>query len=166
MDIKNTGNLPTPTLSIQHILLADDDKDDQYLFNHAVESLHIPFALTIVQNGEELMQLLNSKTGQLPDILFLDLNMPRKNGYECLLDIKSNEKLKHLPVIISYTSRDEESVSLLHENGAHFYIQKPDHLPDFKKLIYEALALTAQDHSIQPPVKEFVLTIASLTLMK
>ena len=72
-----------------NILLADDDQDDCLLFKEALDELAITVQLTAVQNGEELMQLLN-KAEILPDLMFLDLNMPRKNGMECLFAIKQS----------------------------------------------------------------------------
>ena len=68
----------------RQILLADDDKNDQLLFKEALEELPVTTHLASVENGEQLMQLLNDGKELLPDILFLDLNMPRKNGFTCL----------------------------------------------------------------------------------
>jgi CheY-like chemotaxis protein len=79
-----------------NILLADDDIDDCIFFKEAVEELLIPTVFTIVHEGEQLMQLLTKEATDLPDVLFLDLNMPRKNGFECLSEIKDNKKLNQL----------------------------------------------------------------------
>ena len=86
------------------ILLADDDKDDRFFFSMALESLTVPTQLAIVLDGEKLMVYLDENSHQLPDVLFLDLNMPRKNGFECLNEIKQNNKLNELLVIIYSTS--------------------------------------------------------------
>ncbi len=87
-----------------NILLADDDTDDCNFFKAALKSLPIPTDLTVVNDGEELMTYLSEKTEHLPNALFLDINMPRKNGFECLAEIKNNKKLKDLPVIMFSTS--------------------------------------------------------------
>ena len=138
-------------------MLADDDEDDCFLFKDALEQLALSVSLTTVKNGEALMQLLNEKNGRLPDVLFLDLNMPRKNGIDCLLEIKSNENLKQFPVVIFSTSLSPEVVGQVYKNGAHYYIRKPNEFGQLKKLIYKALTLTAQAGNIQPPIEKFVL---------
>ena len=101
----------------RHILLADDDRDDQLLFKESLEELSLSTQIETVQNGEQLMQLLNDEKEQLPDILFLDLNMPRKNGFICLSEIKRTERLKRVPVIIFTTSYEPEIVNLLYKKG-------------------------------------------------
>ena len=73
-----------------NILLADDDLDDCLFFKEALEGMPVNTHLTAVHDGEQLMQLLANEKIKLPDILFLDLNMPRKNGFECLTEIKQN----------------------------------------------------------------------------
>ena len=107
------------------ILLADDDIDDCIFFKEAVDELMLSTHLTIVHDGEQLMQLLTNETNELPDVLFLDLNMPRKNGFECLSEIKLNKKLKQLPVIIFSTSFEQEVVNRLYQNVAQYFIRKP-----------------------------------------
>jgi CheY-like chemotaxis protein len=73
-----------------HILLADDDIDDRGFFEKALLEIPIACQLTMVQDGEQLMDYLNKHTMELPDVLFLDLSMPRKTGFECLTEIKEN----------------------------------------------------------------------------
>lgn len=94
------------------MLLADDDEDDCLFFKDAIEELPVNASLQTVNDGEQLMRMLNTKSMSLPDILFLDLNMPRKTGYECLSEIKLSEKLKTLPVVIYSTSMDFDLVNL------------------------------------------------------
>ncbi|MEO5602661.1 MAG: response regulator [Cyclobacteriaceae bacterium] len=107
-----------------YLLLADDDKDDGFFFSRALQKIPIATHLTIVDDGEKLMMYLNKNLKQLPDVLFLDLNMPRKNGSECLVEIKKDEILKELPVVIYSTSLYEDTADLLYKNGAHYYIRK------------------------------------------
>ena len=138
-------------------LLADDDKDDCAFFKDVLEELPITTNLCIVHDGEQLMQLLAERTGHLPQVLFLDLNMPRKNGYECLSEIKRNNKLKQLPVIIFSTSFEEKEVNRLYETGAHYYIRKPADFSELKKVIYQALVLATEDNMMQPAQEHFVI---------
>src|SRR5580698_1127062 len=96
-----------------NIMLADDDPDDRYFFEEALRDFPLPTQLTVVHDGEQLIQLLTNEVNELPHILFLDLNMPRKNGFECLSEIKTSEKLKQLPVIVFSTSFEQEVVNML-----------------------------------------------------
>ena len=142
-----------------NILLADDDIDDCEFFKEALEELTISTDLTAVHDGEQLMQLLTNATNELPDILFLDLNMPRKNGFECLTEIKLSEKLQELPVIIFSTSFEQEVVNLLFKNGAQHFIRKPSEFSQFKKIIQQSLTIIAQGNITQTTQENFVLTI-------
>ena len=87
-----------------NILLADDDLDDRSFFEKALEEIPIATKLVMVYNGEQLMDHLDNKANLIPDILFLDLSMPRKTGFECLVEIKENKRLKDIPVIMFTTS--------------------------------------------------------------
>lgn len=124
-----------------HLLLADDDADDRDFFQEALENIAFAGQLTTVQDGEELMQWLTQKKGNLPDLLFLDLNMPRKNGYECLAEIKQNPDLQVLPVIILTTSSNPSEMEKLSQIGAHNYIQKPADLSKLAQVIKQVLPM-------------------------
>ena len=140
-----------------NLLLADDDTDDCLFFKEALEGLPLSTHLTTVHDGEQLMELLTKEVNELPHVLFLDLNMPRKNGRECLLEIKLNKKLNQLPVIICSTSLDKEVVNLLYKNGAQYYMCKPAEFSQFKNIIQQALTLIAQENISQPTRENFVL---------
>lgn len=141
------------------ILLADDDTDDCLFFAEAIAE-KVPSAnFTAVHDGEELMDLLNKEILNLPDILFLDLNMPRKNGFECLAEIKQDKKMKDLSVVVFSTSLEQEVVNLLYEKGAQYFIRKPSEFPQFKKIILHTLKLILQNNTIQPAKEYFVLTV-------
>ncbi len=142
-----------------NLLLADDDDDDCMFFKEALEELPLNSSLKTVKNGEQLMDLLTTKLVTLPDILFLDINMPRKTGVECLSEIKRNEKLKQLPVIIYSTSLNHEVVDLLYEKGAHWYIRKPGDFKKLKKIILEALTNTVENNLQRPSKEKFVIQV-------
>jgi CheY-like chemotaxis protein len=139
------------------LLLADDDKDDCDLFRDALDETAITATLDTVHDGEQLMRHLTSKTVALPQILFLDLNMPKKNGFECLAEIKNNDKLKHLPVIVFSTSFNHDIVSQLYTNGAHYYISKPNEFEKLKTVIQRALFSVMQNNASKPRRENFVL---------
>ncbi|MDP4200549.1 MAG: response regulator [Bacteroidota bacterium] len=147
--------MPNPLI----LILADDDKDDCLFFTDALGELPVTANLTTVHNGEQLMQLLADETvaPPPPHVLFLDLNMPRKNGFECLAEIKSDERLRQLPVIIFSTSFEQDVVNLLYKKGAHYYIRKPAEFALLKKVIYQALLLATENTSLQPAQEHFVL---------
>ena len=142
---------------VHTLLLADDDSDDCIFFKDALEDLPVSTTLITVNDGVELMQLLSENLQQLPDMLFLDLNMPRKTGFECLTEIKENEQLKHLPIIILSTSLDMKVVNSLHDMGAHYYIRKPGEFKQLKKLIHEAILITSQKNPQRPAKENFIL---------
>ncbi|MEP7236787.1 MAG: response regulator [Ferruginibacter sp.] len=142
-----------------NILLADDDQDDCLFFKDAIGGLIPATNFMAVHNGEQLMQVLTNKTNKLPDVLFLDLNMPRKNGFECLSEIKQNKKLSMLPVVVFSTSFEQEVVNRLYNNGAHFFIRKPAEFSLYKKIILHTLRLITQKNFAQPAKESFVLTV-------
>jgi len=141
-----------------NLLLADDDFDDRYFFREALETLPLSTSLIAVQDGEQLIHLLSKGTSELPDAVFLDLNMPRKNGFECLSEIKLNEKLNQIPVIIFSTSFDHNVVNLLYKNGAKYFIHKPADFSQLIRAIQEALTLITNETFSQPSRENFVLT--------
>lgn len=148
----------TPTIQTTNIILAEDDTDDAFLFNEAIDELSLAVELTIVSDGEQLMERISNETIQLPDVIFLDINMPRKNGLECLSEIRVSKRLYNLPVIIISTSYDEEIVNQLYINGADYYIQKPSVFEALKNVIHLALNLISEKNQLQPPKESFVLT--------
>jgi CheY-like chemotaxis protein len=146
-----------------NIMLADDDADDCFFFENALGELQISSTLTIVNDGEQLMQYLTSDTKHLPDILFLDLNMPRKSGFECLAEIKDNEKLKHLYVVVFSTSfpynkiYEKELMNRLLNIGALYYIIKPDNLEKLKQAINQALIIVGEKILFDSHTKDSLL---------
>lgn len=140
-----------------NLLLADDDTDDCIFFREALEELSVSAKLTTVNDGVQLMQLLYVKETPLPDAIFLDLNMPLKSGLECLSEIKLDEKLKKILVIICSTSLNMDVVDLLYQKGAHHYIRKPGEYDKLKKVVLEAVTLIAKNESTQPARDKFIL---------
>jgi CheY-like chemotaxis protein len=136
-----------------NVLLADDDLDDYTFFKTALSELPLATHLKAVKDGQQLMELLCDETYELPNVLFLDINMPRKNGFECLSEIKRNERLKNLPVIIFSTSNSRDNMSSAFRNGAHVYIRKPGSFEQLKELIYHALPLATDKLSANSQLK-------------
>lgn len=128
-----------------NILLADDDADDRSFFEKALKGIPINTNLSAVNDGEQLMDYLTKTSEQLPDVLFLDLSMPRKGGFECLTEMKENSTLKNIPVVMfstSYTQGfdfEQGMISVLYKIGAQDYIRKPGTIPQLKELILHSL---------------------------
>jgi CheY-like chemotaxis protein len=147
-----------------NILLADDDESDCLLFKDALEELPVSARLTIVHNGEQVMEELTGKRKKLPDVLFLDLNMPRKNGFATLGAIKRSSELQNLPVIIFSTVSEQELVKIVYKDAAHYYICKPVDFLQLKKVIYEALTLIKQKNNPLPLKEQFMITGDSIII--
>ena len=138
------------------LLLADDDEDDCLFFKEALAELPVDTHLTTVQDGEQLMQWLTTNTGPLPQALFLDLNMPRKGGYECLVEIKADQQLQQIPVIILSTSFEKEVADRLYKKGALDCIRKPTDFSQLKQLIQQTLMLLTPGNGLYSATAEVV----------
>lgn len=138
------------------IFLADDDLEDCQIFELALAELNLKSNLTIVYDGEQLLHLLRG-IGTNPDIVFLDLNMPRKNGFESLKEIMTDDELKDIPVVIYSTSCDQASLDILYNAGAHYFIRKPSEFSDIKLILEKALLAIEISCPSQPERDCFVL---------
>jgi CheY-like chemotaxis protein len=141
-----------------HLLLADDDQDDCFLFSEALNELSSNFKLEIVHDGVELMNFLSTqKTDNLPNTIFLDLNMPRKNGYECLIEIRQNHKFNPIKIIIFSTSFDLHTAHKLREIGADYYIRKPSDFSVLKKALNDVISIIQSEECSQANKDNFIL---------
>lgn len=149
-----------PDCCSKNIYLADDDEDDRELFQEALLEVCKESMLTFAKDGVELMDILYQPPVPMPDVIFLDLNMPAKNGFECLEEIKKNDKLKALPVIIFSTTVQEESVNRVYKDGANFYICKPSNFSQLKRTLAKVLSIDwAQQHT-QASKEQFIISVA------
>lgn len=129
------------------ILLADDDEDDRLFFKDAIDSLKTETEVLFANDGEKLMHYLEDEINELPHILFLDLNMPCKNGFECLELIRLSDRLKNLTVAIYSTSGSEEDIEAAFVKGANVYIRKPSDFDSLKRVLTEVLNVNWQFHT-------------------
>ena len=113
--------------------------------------------MSIVKDGVELMEYLVQSKNVMPHVLFLDLNMPRKNGLDCLKEMKESEKLSRIPVIIYSTSADQKAIDQLYAGGAHLYIQKPTEFSKLKEVISAALSQSELNLSQRPEKDKFLI---------
>ncbi len=142
-----------------HILLADDDENDRLLFTEAFAELKIKTIVHTVNSGIQLMEWLNRKDNTLPDLLFLDLNMPLKNGLECLKEIRSNEKLKEISIAIYSTSDNQKDMEDTFHNGANVYITKPNSYKKLKQVLEKAVMTAYQYQNKSMKKENFLLLI-------
>lgn len=127
-----------------HIVLADDDEDDRMFFTDAFEELKIQTKVKTYNDGAQLMEYLNNEDSILPEILFLDINMPKKNGLECLSEIRANPRFNNIAVAIYSTSSSEEHIEETFVNGANVYIKKPSDFDHLKKILSNVVTVNWQ----------------------
>lgn len=142
------------------VLMADDDPDDYYLVRDAFELTNFPADLYLVSDGEELMDCLfcrgkfvNNGNLSNPALILLDLNMPRKDGWEVLSEIKATESLRRIPVIIFTTSSEEEDIARSYELGASSYITKPSTFESLIGLIEVLRRYWTQTVTLPTPIQ-------------
>jgi DNA-binding NtrC family response regulator len=116
-------------------LIVDDDADDRMLFIEAVREIDKSIECKIARNGEQALKLLSNIEYPLPDFIFLDIRMPRIDGKKCLVEIKKDERLKNIPVIIYTTSKGVEESKELRDMGAFHFISKPRNADEIFYLI-------------------------------
>ncbi len=121
------------------IVLVDDDEDDRLFFSDALQEMTIATELTEFQNGKELLDYLSQEDIEHPQLIFLDLNMPVMDGFECLREIRKNPELKDLVVAIYSTSSSEKDIEETFVNGANIYINKPNRFEELKKTIAQVV---------------------------
>ncbi|WP_158559311.1 response regulator [Deminuibacter soli] len=120
------------------ILLVDDDDDDQLFFNDAVQEAHHLVQLFTANNGLDAIQMLNQNP-LLVDAIFMDINMPLQNGFDCLAIIKKNTCLQHIPVIMLSTSSQSKDIQHALQLGATRFISKSQEYVEYKTNIKNVL---------------------------
>jgi len=122
-----------------HILLVEDNEGDILLIKEAFEDAKMHVDLSVVKDGKEAMNFVDKQDryvdADIPDLILLDINLPKKNGHEVLQYIKESEKLKHIPVIMLTTSSSERDINLSYNHYANCYIAKPIDVNDFLTIV-------------------------------
>ena len=121
------------------ILVVDDNDDDVLMIRKSFESSKLINVVQVARDGEKALALLRgddkSANGKLPGLILLDINMPKKNGFEVLEEIKADPDLRHIPVVMLTTSAREEDIVKSYANGAPSFISKPVHFAKLKELV-------------------------------
>jgi CheY-like chemotaxis protein len=126
MSVNSVAKNETP---IHSIIVADDDSDDRLFLEDVLHELAPAKSVTSVKDGQELLSLF---THFVPDLLFLDLEMPLKNGLECLKEIRNNPATKELPIVVFSSTNREYNIDVAYEMGAHLFLSKPSSYDDLK----------------------------------
>jgi CheY-like chemotaxis protein len=143
-----------------NIVLADDDDDDRYMFNEALEELRLDVATQMVISGQELMEHLE-KTLLLPDIIFLDINMPVMDGFQCLKELKKDDRYKDICVVIYSTSSMKKDMTRTFSLGANIYLVKPNNFNELKDLLYKAIVFHSYYQLPHIDREKFVMSLGT-----
>jgi CheY-like chemotaxis protein len=123
---------------IKSVVFAEDDEDDRILFKDVVEEMDADITVQIVHDGKQLLELLNQF---LPDILFLDLEMPYKNGLQCLLEIRARPSLSQMPIVVFSSTTRPSNIQTACEMGAHLFLIKSSVFSEYKESLKKILKL-------------------------
>lgn len=141
------------------ILLAEDDEDDRQFFREAIERMKLNTILEMVTDGVFLIDYLKNNPEKRPHLLFLDLNMPRKGGFECLEEIRKDMNIQDLPIAIYSTSNASSDMEEAFRLGANIYIRKPSDFEQLKKIIAKVVTINWHYYNKGLNIKNFVLSI-------
>ncbi len=128
-----------------YVLLADDDADDRMFFEDAVNELELKVDFRTVKDGAGLMDYLLGSGIILPQILFLDLNMPFKNGFQCLDEIRCMKAFQNICIIIYSTTARPLDIETGYAKGANMFIQKPNSFPELKNMLNKVFTMNILD---------------------
>ncbi len=140
-----------------HVLFADDDSDEAYLFNEAIEHLGLSVQISKAKDGNNLIEML-SINDQLPDLLFLDLNMPYKDGIETLKELRADHRYDNLPIVIFSTSGNQAHAETCYTFGANLYIVKPETFDQIVQMVKKIFSTNWKLVNPQPERSSFVVT--------
>lgn len=136
----------------QSILLVEDDADDRMLFSDALNELSANVALRTASHCDDGIDSIIPPHDALPDLVVMDINLPGKNGLECLQDIRNHARLKQLPVVILSTDTDEEVIKDAYRKGANFYIAKPNSFQALKQEVKRLITTDWQTYKPDQPL--------------
>lgn len=141
------------------IALVDDDEDDRLFFADALQALQMDTELLEFENGKDCIQYLEGCTGSLPNLIFLDLNMPVMNGFECLELIRKETGLSEIMIAIYSTSSSEHDIEETFSKGANIYIKKPSSFKDLKNSLQQVIKMNWAYHMNDFKRENFMLKV-------
>ena len=138
-----------------NVLFVDDDADEFYLFNEAIEQSSQQVKMDRAKDGNDLLKILSK--GDYPDVIFMDLNMPYKDGLETLIELKSHSLYSKIPVIIFSTSNNNRQINNCFQQGANMYVVKPDTFEEITNMVNKVFALDWKTRVSPASLNDFVL---------
>jgi CheY-like chemotaxis protein len=144
----------TQTNDSWDVVLAEDDMDDVMIFELAIKETRIAISLRHAADGDELFKILKEA---LPDIIFLDINMPCKDGVTCIVEIRKNPAYNHIPVIMYTSYYYNEKVDKTYEEGANFYLVKTNSVRDLAEHLKRIFSIEWKKYMYFPPKTQFIL---------
>lgn len=139
---------------ILNVVLAEDDPDDLVIFQLAIDSLPLDIHLTHEDDGEKLLALLRR---YIPDIIFLDINLPQKNGINCISEIRKDTRLDNVPVIMYTAHTHEKFIGDSFSGGANFYLLKSNSVSELARRLGLVFSVKWKKFSYYPPKSQFVI---------
>lgn len=143
-----------PTSQSKTLILAEDDEDDVIIFKLALQRLPIVVELRHARDGEMLFELLRRF---IPDIIFLDVAMPHKDGIACIVEIRKNSDYNHIPVIMYTSYKGTRYIDECYKNGANFYLLKGESILDLAEKLKKIFSIEWKSYLYYPPKSDFVL---------
>ena len=141
------------------IVLVDDDEDDRQFFSDALSQLNMDVELLHFENGSACLDYLENNPENTPNLVFLDLNMPIMNGFECLEHIRRKEQLRDLIVAIYSTSSAEQDIETTFSKGANIYITKPSSFKSLKDSLKKVIRMNWAIHMNDFKKESFLLRV-------
>lgn len=142
----------------KNIFLVEDDEDDQRFFVEAIKDIDKSVCIYVAKNGVEALDKLD-RMNSLPDVIFMDINMPLMNGFECLAFLKKHTRLKTIPVVILTTSNNPAEAEVARELGAIFFLSKPSDFNLWKRNIMGIMNLYPLPISEQKNYEHIVIPL-------
>ena len=139
---------------VQNVLMAEDDDDDFELFSEVIRNLSLKVFLTRAENGDVLMKILHE---EVPDMLFLDILMPCRNGKDCLHEIRSHKKFDNLPIIVYTSLRDFDTIEFCYRKGTNLFVYKPHSYGELVQVIERIFSMNWKSMRYYPTLSNFVL---------
>ena len=157
------SNLQVPNISVKqqnitplNVLLVDDDSDESYLFNEALEHSGLEITLSKASNGIHFSSLLAER--KIPDLVFLDLNMPYKDGLETLTEIRKIPEYSQLPIVMYSTAKVPATINACYEAGADLFVIKPEDFDGLVQVVKKVCTIDWKSFS-KKSLDEFVVTV-------
>lgn len=138
-----------------HILFADDDSDETYLFNEALEHSGLDVILSYANDGNSLLSFLKNKP--LPDVVIIDINMPHKDGLEALAEIRNHPEFVSLPLVIYSTTTNQNIIDTSFQKGANLFVVKPNNFDGMVQVVKKVCAVDWKNNP-KPHRDQFVVT--------